>query len=296
MKKLLFLLCLCFTGSAFATTLFEQSVEAAAQKALLQAQNGRTASSAGSYLRGVIPMDVTVLFSFVGTQRESTATKPCTAVRIAPDYLLAGTACAGSSESGYRYGHGKTDLDRHDIASVSLFGNTLYRKDGKRKSYVVPSWGNRVMLIKLGNDEAGKAIKQKVAALPIPNLFIPNDPKSLLFSEDKVSFFSQVTAKKKNVLGAEVDADREIEAVDLKNKRFDISPNILSGQPVFGVSALKNEEFLLGFGSEFVVRSSAKKGDANYFTRDLMSFLQAELDEASYKIVKNKQVDESYFK
>jgi hypothetical protein len=295
MKKLLLLLCLCFTSSAFATTLFEQTVEAAAQKALLQAQDGRPASSAGSYLRGVIPMDVTVVSSFVGTQKENVVTKPCTAVRIAPDYLLAGAACAGSRESGYREHYGQTKLDKHEIASVSLFGHTVYQKYSGSKSYVVPSWGNRVILIKLGNDKEGKAIKQKVAPLPIPNLFIPNNPKSLLFSEDKTSFFSQVTAKKQRIFG-EADADREIEAVDLKNKRFDISPDILSGQPVFGVSATKNEEFLLGFGSELVVYTSAKKGDANYFTRELMLFLQAELDEASYKIVKNKQVDESYFK
>ncbi len=308
MKKLLFLLSLCLTSSAFATTLFEQSIEAAVQEKVKEAQPARVESSAGSYFRGVIPVKLVVQSSFVKTQLINEVEKPCTAVRIAPDYLLVGAACAGSRTEGFRAGHGKTKLDYHRVASVVLFDQEIFSEKTENGSYFLPSWGNNVILIKLGNDKEGRIVKKHVSPLPIPNLFIPKSPaKSLLSSEEhRNPFFSLITAKKHRSIGWAIreeiitfdngDAEREIVAVDTKLKQFDVSPDIVSGQPVFGLSRQKNEEFLLGFGSEPVIYHRRKNGEAYYLTDSLMAFLQQHMDKDSYALVVNKKVDESYFK
>ncbi len=294
MKKLfVYTLILLLAPAAFAKWPGNNDMDQALEKAIL---------SANSHEKGVIPVTFDVMAEFDELYaKPNYLTKKCVAVRISDEYLLASLACRGAKDTATKHtslgSAGSEAVKNAKLAYRRVTGATVAGEEIPSKN-IVEDEKSRLILIRLdiNKDQMNNRNLQDVLQdVPMPNLFIPKDPKSLLdtfptvmVNRNRMPNTGRTCAK---VSVKEVCSDKGCFKVCWKP----ISAQ--TGSPLFGLQDNSEQEFLLGFNAAEPDGESRTSGEEYFLlTEDTVPFLQKNMTPSAFAKVKKKIVDEEYFK
>ncbi len=268
----------------------------ALQKANQQAVQTSTAkpASAGAHEKGVIKIQLNVEAQFEEEYaRTNHLTKYCTAVRIAPNYLLASLACRGTSKTAMQQHYrGKSAAPEYEEMPVAYRKiNSIFIGNHQVTSFKEDA-ASKLILIKV--DEQNEF--NWFADLPITNLFVAKDPHVLEDLFDEV-----ILNREKSMWFGRTCDTAEVSAVCSDTSCFKVCWKwhaAKTGDPIFGLNNQKpSQEFLLGFNDAEPNGEQRTEGRFfRFFSQKTINFLKKNVDNATWKKIQKKTVSEDFFK
>ena len=251
------------------------AVKAKIEKARAKAENSvLSVRSADAHNKTVFDMELTVKSTWANPLNESsethTYTKPCSAVRIDDNWLMASLTCRGMGEMATAYDHNgdayEKEVKSRQIVKAAIRKNYMNSRDTIWARDIKVDEAAQIILIHL--DSTNKDLQDELADGDgkMANLFIAKDPYKL----NKVAKEAFINRERLCQPGR-CSSSTSVLAFCAKDKCYQVDGSFSisgdAGDPLFFISkenkakGISSAEFLVGFNNATIDGEDAQSGD-----------------------------------